>query len=164
MLYCHSRGVIHRDLKLENVLFKQQPEPEDEDDLQEFFVKIIDFGIAGVATDKVDAGTLCYMAPECLESKHADTTPAIDVWAMGIMFYSMIYGCLPYYNTNEKELIRSIKNEKPKFPHGIPITKEGKDVIKAMLEKDPKKRLELLQFVTTPYNTMEDEEFKELYA
>ena len=144
MLYCHSRGVIHRDLKLENVLFKHPPEPEDEDDLNEFFIKIIDFGIAGVATDKVDAGTLCYMAPECLESKLAETTPAIDVWAMGIMFYSMIYGCLPFYNTNEKDLIKSIKTEKVKFPHGVPITPMGKEVIKAMLEKDPKKRLELL--------------------
>jgi len=42
MLYCHSRGVVHRDLKLENVLFKN----EDEED---YLVKVVDFGIAGVA-------------------------------------------------------------------------------------------------------------------
>ena len=163
MLYCHSRGVINRDLKFENVLFKQQPEPEDEDDLGEFQIKIIDFGIAGVATDKVDAGTLCYMAPECLEKTAADTTSAIDVWAIGIMAYSMIYGFLPFYNSNEKELIKSIRTDKVKFPSGVPITPLGKDMIKAMLEKDPKKRLDLLQFVTTDYNTLEDDEFKEMY-
>ena len=59
MLYCHSRGVVHRDLKLENVLFKSTQEDD-------FFVKVVDFGIAGVAQDKVDAGTLAYMAPETL--------------------------------------------------------------------------------------------------
>lgn len=42
MLYCHSRGVVHRDLKLENVLFKNASEDD-------FFVKVVDFGIAGVA-------------------------------------------------------------------------------------------------------------------
>jgi protein kinase len=61
MLYCHSRGVVHRDLKLENVLFKNQDYQED------LFVKVVDFGIAGVGGDKVDAGTLSYMAPECFE-------------------------------------------------------------------------------------------------
>jgi len=60
MLYCHSRGVVHRDLKLENVLFKNKIEDD-------FSIKVIDFGIAGMAQDKVDAGTLAYMAPECLE-------------------------------------------------------------------------------------------------
>ena len=144
MLYCHSRGVIHRDLKLENVLFKQQPEPEDEDDLGEFQIKIIDFGIAGVATDKVDAGTLCYMAPECLDKQAADTTAAIDVWAIGIMFYSMVFGFLPFFNNNEKELIKSIRTDKVKFPAGVAITPLGKDMITSMLHKDPKKRLELL--------------------
>lgn len=42
MLYCHSRGVVHRDLKLENVLFRTASEDD-------HFVKVVDFGIAGVA-------------------------------------------------------------------------------------------------------------------
>lgn len=76
----------------------------------------------------------------------------------------MVFGYLPFHNSNEKDLIKSIRNDKVKFPTGIPITPGGKDLIKSMLEKDPKKRLELLQFVTTEYNTMEADEFKELYA
>ena len=104
MLYCHSRGVVHRDLKLENVLFKVQP--EDENDLNEFSVKVVDFGIAGVASEKVDAGTLAYMAPESLEKLAADTTPAIDVWAIGIMYYAMLYGKLPFYAENERDLVK----------------------------------------------------------
>ena len=90
MLYCHSRGVVHRDLKLENVLFKNTRKDD-------FFVKVVDFGIAGVAQDKVDAGTLAYMAPECLDRVGATTSPAIDVWAIGVMYYTMIFGELPFY-------------------------------------------------------------------
>ena len=100
MLYCHSRGVVHRDLKLENVLFKNENFEED------FFVKVVDFCIAGVGGDKFDAGTLLYMAHECLVKVAAETSPAIDVWAIGIMFYTMLYGQLPFTSSNEKELIR----------------------------------------------------------
>ena len=99
MLYCHSRGVVHRDLKLENVLFKNISEDD-------FFVKVVDFGIAGMGNDKVDAGTLAYMAPETLEKVAADTTPAIDVWAIGIMFYAMVYGTLPFIADNERDLVK----------------------------------------------------------
>ena len=157
MLYCHSRGVIHRDLKLENVMFKNK----DDEDL---YVKVIDFGIAGVAVDKVDSGTLSYMAPECLEKVAADTTPAIDVWAIGVMFYAMIFGVLPFSAEDEKGLVKQIKSDQVKFPKSSPITPEGKEVIKAMLQKDPTKRIELIDFVTQPYNTMEEEDFQCKFA
>lgn len=156
MLYCHSRGVVHRDLKLENVLFKNDPE----DDL---LVKVVDFGIAGVANDKVDAGTLCYMAPECLERVAAQTSPAIDVWAIGVMFYTMIYGRLPFYAEGEKELTKLIKNEQPKFTRDIPITPEGKEIIKTMLSKEASKRLELLEYVKMNYFSMDEEDFEANY-
>lgn len=126
MLYCHSRGVVHRDLKLENVLFKNIQEDD-------YFVKVVDFGIAGVANEKVDAGTLAYMAPETLQKHAADTTPAIDVWAIGVMFYAMIFGTLPFISSNEKELIRQITHDYVKFPKDQPITSEAKEIIKSML-------------------------------
>jgi serine/threonine protein kinase len=59
MSYCHTRGIVHRDLKLENVLFKSKGD---------LLIKVVDFGIAGVCTtnkkDKVDAGSIAYMPPE----------------------------------------------------------------------------------------------------
>ena len=48
------------------------------------------------------------MAPECLDAKMAETTPAIDVWAIGIMFYTMVFGSQPFSSSTEKELIRMI--------------------------------------------------------
>jgi len=156
MLYCHSRGVVHRDLKLENVLFKHENFKED------FFVKVVDFGIAGVGGDKVDAGTLLYMAPECLEKVAAKTTPAIDVWSIGVMFYAMLYGELPFNSNDEKELINSIKHDVVRFPNTTPVTEGAKNAILRMLDKDPLKRIELLDFIDLPYCLLEDEELEEL--
>ena len=61
MSYCHNRGIVHRDLKLENVLLKTKGDN---------IIKVVDFGIAGVCTtnkkDKVDAGSIAYMPPEVM--------------------------------------------------------------------------------------------------
>lgn len=61
MSFCHTRGIVHRDLKCENVLFKSK---------NDLTIKVVDFGIAGVCAgskkDKVDAGSIAYMPPEVI--------------------------------------------------------------------------------------------------
>ena len=87
------------------------------------------------------------MAPECLDRVGATTSPAIDVWAIGVMFYTMIYGELPFYSNEEKTLIKRIISDQVRFKNTYPITSLGKDMLKAMLDKDPAKRIELIDFV-----------------
>lgn len=100
------------------------------------------------------------MAPECLEKVAAETSPAIDVWAIGIMFFAMLYGELPFNKGDEKELIKSIKSDPVKFPNTVPVTEGAKDVMRRMLEKDPAKRIELVDFVDIPYCLLEEEELE----
>ena len=143
--------MVHRDLKLENVLFK------DEDFEEDFQIKVVDFGIAGMGGDKVDAGTLNYMAPECLEKHSAETSPAIDVWAIGVMFYAMIFGELPFSGSNDKETISKIKEAKLRFPKEIPVTEGAKDAMRKLMNKESAERIELVDFVDLPYCLMDDE-------
>lgn len=132
--YCHNRGLIHRDLKLENVLFKEKGS---------YIIKIVDFGIAGVCKaqqkDKTDAGTLSYMAPEVLSRAKVDAGPAIDVWALGCMLYTMILGVMPFTGDTEDEIENTIMKKKLKFKNDKIISKELKDLIEKMLTKDPEK-------------------------
>lgn len=116
MSYCHNRGIVHRDLKLENVLFKSEGD---------LLVKVVDFGIAGVCAggkkDKVDAGSIAYMPPETFKSQ-AQTSPAIDVWAIGVMLYAMLYGHLPFWGDSEDEFIERITNAPLKFDPEVPVS------------------------------------------
>lgn len=127
--YCHERRVVHRDLKLENLLFLRNPEFD-----EDLTVKVIDFGIAGVAdAGKIDAGSLAYMPPECFGSTAAETTLAIDIWAIGIMFYAMLYGTLPFFHKVEDKLIDAIVNQPLKFDPKVPVSDEAKEIMTGML-------------------------------
>jgi serine/threonine protein kinase len=158
--YCHTRGIVHRDLKLENVIFKN---PMDSDGKQDLFVKVIDFGIAGVCengrSDKMDAGSLCYMSPECLMGKAVEASPSIDVWAIGVMFYSLLQGTLPFYADDEDTTIKLIKTAPIKWAKDIPVTAETKEIILKMLDRDPNTRLDLMDLIEMDYFRYDDETF-----
>lgn len=85
------------------------------------------------------------MAPETLNG-NATTSPAIDVWAIGVMYYTMIFGELPFYSSSEKDLIKKICNDKIKYKNNFPLTPIGREMLNKMLDKDPSKRIELIDF------------------
>lgn len=106
--YCHKEfGLIHRDLKLENVLLVEKGKLD---------IKIIDFGIAGVQagvhTDVDNPGSLLYLPPEALRQSTNAVAPAWDIWAMGVMLFAMICGEMPFQGTIEKEIVNGILKEK----------------------------------------------------
>ncbi|CAI2368944.1 unnamed protein product [Moneuplotes crassus] len=153
MSYCHNRGLIHRDLKLENVLFKEKGG---------MIIKIVDFGIAGVCKpqekEKTDSGTLSYMPPEVLSGEKLEAGPGIDIWALGVMLYTMIYGKLPFYGDTEDEIINCIIKKKPSFKDKKTISKELKDLLIKVLNKDSDKRLSMFDLQNHKWMEMQDEE------
>lgn len=114
--HCHSEGIIHRDLKLENVLLVNKEENR---------VKVADFGISGVAdalNPDIDIGTLRYMAPEVLSHKEKNNTAAVDVWACGIMLYCMVFGKLPFAEHTPAATTQAIINLNYSFPKNILVS------------------------------------------
>lgn len=110
----HRRGIIHRDLKPENVMLKETTEAP--------VIKVVDFGLAknimpitGFSTpltrSGVVLGTLQYIAPELFDNAEADTSS--DVYALGIMFYEMITGSVPYNGSFENIIAGHIQKSPP---------------------------------------------------
>lgn len=111
--YCHKHGVIHRDLKMENILLQISDDP--------LSLKIIDFGIAGVWSacgggDKSTAGTLYYTPPEVISETDVESDPKIDIWALGVILYIMLLKKYPFKGlSSSRETRELILNSKLKF-------------------------------------------------
>lgn len=107
--YFHDLGLVHRDLKLENILI---------DDLNQ--IKLIDFGFATACKsgDKLQlfCGTPCYMDPD-LAKQNKYSGQAVDVWALGVILYLLLTGGIPFWGNTEADLYRKICTGKYSLPN-----------------------------------------------
>lgn len=143
---CHSMGVIHRDLKPENFLLLNKDENAP--------LKATDFGLSvfykqgEVFSDIV--GSAYYIAPEVLKRKYG---PEVDIWSIGVMLYILLCGVPPFWAESEHGIFNAILRGHVDFTSDPwpSISPQAKDLVRKMLNSDPKQRLTAYQVLSHPW-------------
>lgn len=151
LMFLHSLGVIHRDLKLENVIL----------DIQDHRIRpvIIDYGLSIILgpLQKTDegVGTLKYAAPELLYRYGYRET--VDIWSLGVITYIMLSGKMPFYGSDDNEIAKSIINKRPDIRHKVweNVSDQAKEIVKNLLRKNPSKRLCLNELIVDEWLNFE---------
>ena len=139
--YAHSRGIIHRDIKANNIMFGNEGDPN-----------IVDFGIARIINSDVSltkqniiVGTPTYMPPE--QWRNQTLTPAVDQYALGVLVYQMLTNRLPFDGKTPHALMYQHLHDTPKPPHEIRsgIPKSVTPVLARAMAKDPRDRFATIE-------------------
>jgi formylglycine-generating enzyme required for sulfatase activity/tRNA A-37 threonylcarbamoyl transferase component Bud32 len=128
LAHLHERRIIHRDLKPENILL-QRDNP-----------RVADFGISRLLRTTSQStnvsGTLAYMAPEAFDGKRNERT---DIWAVGVIFYQLLGGSLPYEQQDMVSFIGAIMRQDPApLPESVPEVL--RQVVMKALQREPSQR------------------------
>ncbi len=135
----HDLGVVHRDLKSDNILLMNRGGRKD-------FVKILDFGLAHLAMDPRLApkgavfGTPEYMSPE--QARGEEAIPQSDLYALGVLFFEMLTGQLPFRSDDRDTLLEMQRNSPAPKPRTIKadVQPAAESIVLKLLEKDRRKR------------------------
>ncbi|XP_027870520.1 serine/threonine-protein kinase 33 isoform X1 [Xiphophorus couchianus] len=156
VVYLHKRDIVHRDLKLENILVKNCPDDND----NWFDIKVADFGLSvkadGVGIRKVltDAcGTLLYMAPEMMSSR--GYSHWCDVWSIGVIMFMLLCGEPPFHSKSKERLLKKIMCKEVQFTQPIwaTVSDGGKYLLTCLLKADPAYRMSAHQLLDHPWIT-----------
>jgi len=140
LYYLHKKGIIHRDLKCENILVVRSPQSQ-----FDIEIRITDFGLAVISGQEFQestCGTPLYMAPEIL-LRHSYSLQC-DIWSLGIISYRIMTGCFPFPNSvTEGDLIERIKVANFDYTSSkfVSYSQKAIDLVQNMLKVDPATRI-----------------------
>ena len=139
--YLHEQGIIHRDLKLENILLDDNNH-----------IKITDFGLSSFYSKNAFLLTACgtpsYASPEMLEG-HKYNGESTDVWSCGIILYAMLCGSLPFSESKEEIIVKKIKIHDYKIPDYL--SEDAKNLLNSILVINPKHRINIEHIKQHPW-------------
>ncbi|MDP1678323.1 MAG: protein kinase [Bacteroidota bacterium] len=148
----HSKGIIHRDIKAENIMVNSKNQ-----------IKVMDFGLAKLkgslklTRTSSTIGTLAYMSPEQIQGIEADTRS--DIFSYGVVLFEMTTGKMPFRGEHEAAIMYSIVNEEPedaaKFREDVPP--ELLHILKKSLEKDPEDRYQSMSEIIVDLRRLKKE-------
>ena len=139
--YCHSNNIAHRDIKPSSILLDENRKP-----------KLSNFGISilmkeGSICEKYSS-SVAYLAPEILRNNHYDPFKA-DIWALGIVYYQLLIGKVPWKSQNVVDLVNEIKQvDFIEFPSNI--SDAWRSLLSKMLMKEPSKRPTAIELLNEP--------------
>jgi serine/threonine protein kinase len=142
VMYIHKKGIIHRDIKLENLLIDEN-----------FNIKLTDFGLCAIKEDDFDmlqdsVGTVRYTAPELLKGEGYNDS--VDIWAIGIILFMLLTGDYPFDGENRESIFNKIKMKNLHFSKYDLDEKERK-LLKLLLAKDPEERIEIEEILENSF-------------
>ena len=157
LLYLHKEGIVHGDIKPENMLLAGDGN-----------VKISDFGesqILGTEPERSKLsrtlGTPAFLAPEICAGEEYDGFAA-DIWALGVSLYSFVYGDMPFKGDSLIDLYDDIVEKDVPFPEDVPLSIGLQDLMMRLLSKNPEKRITIEQVAEHPW--VQDQELDQLQS
>ncbi|CAJ0753357.1 8132_t:CDS:10 [Entrophospora sp. SA101] len=139
--YCHRNSIVHRDLKIENILISKSGS-----------IKIIDFGLSNLYSPRSHLSTFCgslyFAAPELLNAK-LYTGPEVDVWSFGIVLYVLVCGKVPFDDQSMPALHAKIKKGVVEYPGWL--GSDCKHLLSRMLVANPLHRASLAEVMNHPW-------------
>ncbi|KAF9981958.1 serine/threonine-protein kinase KIN2 [Modicella reniformis] len=139
--YCHRNSIVHRDLKIENILISKSGN-----------IKIIDFGLSNLYSSRSHLSTFCgslyFAAPELLNAK-VYTGPEVDIWSFGIVLYVLVCGKVPFDDQSMPALHAKIKRGFVEYPAWL--SNDCRHLLSRMLVTVPSQRATMAEVLAHPW-------------